>query len=175
MPDTIKMDDTLRGEFHAALDGFRADPVKGAQPLIAMHEKAMQAFAEQTTRNQFDVFNKTKTNWEKQTMADPELGGAGHMTAMGAVARARDALVSSAPRGSEKYNADWKEFNEMLAVTGAGSHPAFLRMTHNAARYIDEPQASQSPLTDLKPPKNNGRSPGSKMYDHPTSQKVMKS
>src|SRR6185312_4649458 len=52
LPESIKMDDAQRGELHAALDAFRADPAKGAQSLIDLHNKSMQAFAEQTVKDQ---------------------------------------------------------------------------------------------------------------------------
>lgn len=176
LPDTLKMDDALKAEVHTALDAFRADPAKGAQALIDLHAKTMTDYATnyaaETLKNQFKVFNDTCRNWEKQVLADPELGGAGHETAMGAVARARDLTISSAKPGTPRYVAERKEFDDFLRTTGAGSHPAFMRMLHNAARYIDEPQASNQPLSEIKPPKSNGRSPGSRMYDHPSSQKV---
>ena len=175
LPDTIKMDDALKGRVHTALDEFRADPALGAQKLIDLHAETMQQYAEQTRRDQFDVFNKTKSAWETQVMADGEIGGAGHNTAMTAIARARDATVSSAKQGTPRYAAEMKEFNEFLAVTGAGSHRAFNRLMHNVARYVDEPQAETSALTELKPPKNNGRAPGSKLYDHASSQKMSRS
>ena len=176
LPDTLKMDDALKAEVHTAFDTFRADPAKGAQALIDLHAKTMTDYATnyaaETLKNQFKVFNDTCRNWEKQVLADPELGGAGHETAMGAVARARDLTISSAKPGTPRYVAERKEFDDFLRTTGAGSHPAFMRMLHNAARYIDEPQASNQPLSEIKPPKGNGRSPGSRMYDHPSSQKV---
>ena len=176
LPETLKMDDARKAEVHTAFDAFRADPIKGAQALIDLHTKSMEEYATnyaaETLKNQFKVFNDTCRNWEKKVMADEELGGAGHETAMGAVARARDMTISSAKPGTPRYAADRKEFDEFLRTTGAGSHPAFMRMLHNAARYIDEPQADNQPLSDLKPPKGNGKAPGSRMYDHPSSQKA---
>ena len=56
-------------------------------------------------------------------------------------------------------------------MTGAGSWPAFWRMLHNAARFIDEPQARNIP-TDIKPPKTNGRSPRGSMYSEESRQKM---
>jgi hypothetical protein len=135
----------------------------------------MQMYAEQTLLNQFKVFNDTKAEKEKEVLADPEIGGAGHQTAMTAIARARDLLISSAKPGTPRHEAERKEFDQFLEATGAGSWPAFLRLLHNGARYTDEPQAHEQPLSDLKPPKGNGRQPGSRMYDHPTSQRAARS
>jgi hypothetical protein len=148
LPETIKMDDALKGEFHTALDAFRADPVKGAQGLIDMHNKAMQQFAEDSLRNQYEVFNNTRRGWQTDVMADPELGGAGYQTTMGAIARMRDMLVPEKNRES---------FNTFLKVTGAGDHPEFLRLLHNAARIFDE---APMPPPGARPPPNVGKAQG---------------
>ena len=171
LPETIKMDDALKGRVHAVFDEFRADPSQGAQKLIDLHNEMMGEYAKQTLKNQFDVFNATCRDKEKLILADPEFGGAGHETAKTAVARARDALISSARPGTKQYDADLEEFEEFNSVTGAGSWPAFWRMLHNAARFIDEPQARNIP-TDIKPPKTNGRSPRGSMYSEESRQKM---
>jgi hypothetical protein len=172
LPETLKMDDALKGKVHAAFDGFRADPAKGAQALIDLHASTMKEFteqyAEQSLRNQFDVFNKTKATWEKDWLADPEIGGAGHRTALKAIARARDLGISSAVQGTPQYVADKAQFDQFLAITGAGSHPAFARLLHNLSRYLDEPQAESIP-TEIKPPRNNGKAPKGGIYTHPSS------
>lgn len=148
LPETIKLDDASRAEFHTALDAFRKDPVKGAQQLVDMHNKAMTEFAQQTYQNQVKAFNETRRGWVDQVMGDEELGGAGYQTTMGAIARMRDMLVP------EKH---LSEFNDFLKVTGAGDHPAFLRMLHAAARIFDE---APMPPPGPKPPPNLGKPQG---------------
>jgi hypothetical protein len=148
LPETIKMDDALKGEFHTALDAFRTDPAKGAQGLVDLHNKAMQQFAEESLRNQYKVFNETRQGWQTDVMADPELGGAGYQTTMGAIARMRDMLVPEKNRES---------FNTFLKVTGAGDHPEFLRLLHNAARIFDE---APMPPPGARPPPNVGKAQG---------------
>jgi hypothetical protein len=167
LPETIKLDDARKGELHAALDEFRANPAEGAQRLLDMHAAQMQRFAETTLENQHKAFADTRKGWRTEVLADPEIGGAGHQTAMGAIARARDAIVSSAKPGTAQHASDLKAFSDFLTITGAGDHPAFLRLLHNAARYSDEPQAT-SVATDIKPPKGNGRAPKG-IYTHPSS------
>lgn len=161
LPETIKMDDALKGEFHTALDAFRADPAKGAQPLIDLHNKAMTDYAAQVDQNQRDVWNETRKGWTNDVLADEQIGGSGHRTAMGAIARMRDMFVPAADRPA---------FEQFLQITGAGDHPQFLRMMHNAARLFDEPKL---PPADIKPSPNNGANPnarrGGLLYDHPRS------
>ena len=168
LPETLKIDDARKTELHAAFDELRGG---NPQPAIDLHNKAMTEYAEQTLRNQFDTFNKTKAGWETNWLADPEIGGAGHRTALKAIARVRDDFVSSAQQGTPKYQQDWKDFNDFLAITGAGSHPAFARLMHNLSGYVTERQAEQNPV-DIKPPKDIGKQPGdfkATMYDNPRS------
>lgn len=198
LPEGLRMDDAQKTEFHGALDAFRADPGQGVQKLVDLYNKSMQEFAkahdQEATANQHRAFNNTRKDWAKKVMADPILGGAGHQTAMGAVARAREALVPAAMLAPRTWSeADLKsaglpeakakelagsprisEFEEFLRVTGAGDHPVMLHIMHNAARYLDEPQAVDIP-TDLKPPPDIGRDPTRRrgaqiLYDNPRSQ-----
>ncbi len=148
LPETIKMDDALKGSFHTALDAFRTDPAKGAQGLVDLHNQAMQSYAEQVYRDQVRIFNDTRKGWQTKVMSDEELGGAGYQTTMGAIARMRDMLVP------EKHRA---EFDSFLKVTGAGDHPEFLRLLHNAARIYDE---APMPPPGAKPPANLGKPQG---------------
>lgn len=172
LPETLKMDDTLKGKVHGALDAFRANPVEGAQALIDLHAETMAEFVKnyqaEALRNQFKVFNQTKADQEKLALSDTEIGGSGHDTAMGAIARARDAAISSAKPGSPRYIAERAEFEQFLETTGAGSFRAFLRLMHNASRYIDEPQANELPA-EIKPTKTNGKAPKSGLYNHASS------
>jgi hypothetical protein len=160
LPETIKMDDSLKGDVHKAFDDFRADPSKGAQGLINLHEKQMQAFALHLANEQQRIFRETRQGWAKEILSDPELGGSGHQTAMGAIARMRDLFVPEKDR---------PRFEEFLRVTGAGDHPAFLKLLHQAARFYDEPTL---PPPNPRPAPGNGRRPANRLrdiYDHPRS------
>jgi hypothetical protein len=157
LPETIKLDDARKGELHAALDEFRANPAEGAQRLLDMHAAQMQRFAETTLENQHKAFADTRKGWRTEVLA---VGGAGHQTAMQAVARARDALVPSEmlePRKYDDGSPRLSQFEEFLRVTGAGDHPVFARILHNADRFISE--APFTPI-EIAPPPNNGRAPG---------------
>jgi hypothetical protein len=89
-------------------------------------------------------------------MADPAIGGAGHDTAMKRIAYTRDALISDAKPGTPQHAQDVKEFNEFLAITGAGDHKIFNKMLYRGARYVMEPSA---PAPGAKPTKTNGVNP----------------
>ena len=147
LPETIQMDDATRGSFHTALDAFRADPIAGAQGLIDLHNQTMQQYADHLAQEQQRVWNETRKTWQTEVMADEQLGGAGFQTTMGAIARMRDLLVAESHRAA---------FDNFLTVTGAGDHPEFLRILHNAARIYDE--APMAP-PNARPPATNGAAP----------------
>jgi hypothetical protein len=151
LPDGIVTDNERMTEYTATLGKHRLSQEVG-QELLDLHSKSLQQFAaaygENVLANQHKTFADTRAEWRKEVMGDPEIGGAGHQTAMGAVARMRDLLVPEKDR---------KAFDDMPRVTGAGDHPAFLRVLHNVARFFDEPGL---PPAGATPPPNNGRAPG---------------
>lgn len=150
LPETLQMDDALKGKFHGALDAFRGDPAKGVQGLIDLHNETMQTYADHLAREQHRVFGETRKAWQTEVMADEELGGAGYQTTMGAIARMRDLLVPESRR---------EAFDNMLMVTGVGDHPEFLRLLHSAARIYDEapmPPPGARPPADIGKPQGRG-------------------
>lgn len=139
-------------------------PQEKAQALLGYHTKAMTDYATHLANEQQRVFAETREGWVKEVMADPILGGAGHKTAMAAVARMRDKFVPEGERAA---------FNEFLRVTGAGDNPNFLRMLHRVAGLFDEP--APAPTPNNPPPDRGGRINGRRsrvIYDHPTSQRA---
>ncbi len=153
LPETITLDDATKASFHTALDAFRQDPAAGAQGLIDLHNKTMTDYATHVANEQHRVWNDTRKAWQTEVMADEQLGGAGFQTTMGAIARMRDLLVPEARRAA---------FDNFLQVTGAGDHPEFLRILHNAARIYDEaPMAPPNP----RPAPNGGKPPTGRLRD----------
>jgi hypothetical protein len=53
-------------------------------------------------------------------------------------------------------------FEQMLAATGVGDHPEFLRILHQAARLYDEPTL---PPPNPRPPSGNGQRPARRLRD----------
>ncbi len=168
VPEGLTMDDALKGEFTGALDGFRADPKVGAQKLMDMHHTQMQRYAEHLGQEQHRIFNETKKGWRDQVQADEMIGGAGHRTAMSAIAMARNMLVSDHPQGSKEWKKDLQDFHNALDATGAGDNPHILKAFYRAARIINEPAAPV--VTDSKPVADAGRRKGADaLYDNDRS------
>lgn len=150
LPDTIKLDDAGKTRINAMLDAFAANPKDPAavQALADYHAERMEAHDKQLRREQHEAWVQTNKDWAAKTRSDPQIGGSGFKTAMAAIARMRDMFVPPNDR---------QEFNEMLASTGVGNHPAFLKAWHNAARFFDEPSY---PSENAAPATGRGRAPG---------------
>jgi hypothetical protein len=153
LPESMQMDDAVRGDVHKAFDTFRTNPAEGAQALVNLYEARMQEYAKFVDSEMRRVWSETKQGWAKQTKGDPELGGSGYQTSMTAVARMRDLLVPEKHRPA---------FEQMLAATGVGDHPEFLRILHQAARLYDEPTL---PPPNPRPPTGNGQRPARRLRD----------
>lgn len=171
IPETLKVDDAMKADVTAAFDAFRADPVEGAQKLIDLHNTTMQQYADFVGKEQWRTFNDTRKGWQAEVMADPKMGGSRYETAMAKVAEMRDMFISDAKPGTPQYEADAKSFEQFLRTTGAGDHPAFLRLLHNAATKFGAPTL---PPPNPKPTPNNGRSPSEsrreRLYGNSNSQ-----
>lgn len=164
LPDGFEADGEKMGVLSTILGENRVGAEVG-QKLLDLHAQTMQdyaaKYAQSESARQHQVWADTRKGWQQQVKGDEQLGGAGHQTAMGAVARMRDLVVP------EKHR---EAFNEMLRVTGVGDHPEFLRAFHNIARLLDEPAM---PPANPQPPPNNGKNPRSRgmaaIYDNPSS------
>lgn len=163
LPEGLSVDKD-RMDSYTALLGAHGIKQEAGQALIEMHTAAMQQYAAGLLSDQHRAFADMRSAWREQVRGDAELGGAGHQTAMAAVARMRDLLVPAARRDA---------FNDFLRVTGAGDHPEFLRILHAASRLYDEPAVPPAPH---RPPPNIGKPPrggrAGAVYDHPTSQRI---
>lgn len=139
-------------------------PPEKAQGFVDMFNDAATAFVAEQTAKQNAAWNDTRADWRKGVLASPLIGGAGHLHAMGVVARARDAateIMSGALPGSPKYEATAQSIEQMLRVTGVGDHPVFLEMLHALGGLGDEPRA---PKAVPSPTKTNGVRPSNSLY-----------
>lgn len=167
-PEGFKADEPTVGKFNTLLTDGKLTPQQRGQALVDMHASEMTRLANDMIKGQYSAFSDTRKQWREQMMKDPEIGGNGHQAALQAAARMRDLLVS------EEHRAEFKAFSRF---TGAGDHPAFIRLLNNMARFMDEP--AQRPAA-FKPPSDIGKKPNvqsagerrSVLYDHQRSEEA---
>ena len=160
LPEGLTLEPAKMASFTEVLGKARV-PQEMGQELLNLHTAALQEYALHTATQQHRTFADTRSEWREQIKSDERMGGAAFQTTQAAVARMRDMFVPSTDRDS---------FNEFLRVTGAGDHPAFWRLLHNAARHFDEP--TPPPPNPQPPPDRGGVGKGrgrSALYDHPSS------
>ena len=163
IPKELVADDERMGQAIDLLKEWKV-PVEAGKKLLDLHTSTLKEFAENVARHslseQHRIFGETRKKWTQEVLADPELGGAGHQTAMAQIAKVRDMMVPESERA---------KFGEFLAVTGAGDNPTFLRALYRASKFMNEPGM---PPPNPAPVPGNGKSPNKRavLYDHPTSQ-----
>ena len=136
IPETFKLDETLSTEFLKVATDANL-PKEQAQALLKLHVTQMEA-AQQA---QLAAWNTTQSDWQNQIKADPEIGGA----------RLPDVL-STCAKAIDEFGTP--EVRKALDETGAGNHPAILKMIHKMA------EALVKEGTPLVPPNNSRATPG---------------
>lgn len=147
LPDAVLPTDPAVGAYRELLTEHKIAPEVG-QVLLDRHVAEMTRFQDALQTQQQQAFIDTRKAWGDEAAADPEIGGAGHKTAMNKIAQVRDALVQPGERAA---------FDAFLRTTGAGDHPLFLKMLYRAAPWLLEPAV---PGQAGNPPKTNGKAPG---------------
>ena len=163
LPEGITADEKRIAAFQEIVGPLKVDQ-ETAQKLVDLHASTLQEFAQAARQQQIDAWHETTRGWVRNTLADEQLGGAGHQTALMASARMRDLLVPENRRAA---------FAQMLKDTGIGDHPEFIRVFHNAAKLYDEPAAPPIPARPV-PDRGGSAKPskGAVMYDHPSSRRA---
>lgn len=168
LPENVTLADDRKAEIEGLLTELHASPTpETQQKLIDYHYARINEAIQGYNTAALKAFSDLRSQWSKEVMADPEIGGNAHDSAMQAIAYVRDNFVSLEPRGSKGYETAVKEFDKFLDQTGAGDNPWFLRFAHNISTVLNEP--SMQATSDIKPivqQDGNGRAP---IYRHPTS------
>lgn len=162
LPETVALPDEMREEFHGIMSEFAATPgaPETQQKLVDFHLARLgDGIAEynRTMRKSWDDMNE---GWAKEVQTDPVMGGNAIDSTLQAVAYVRDNFVSLEDRGTPAYQKAKADLDSMMELTGAGNHPAFIRLMHNISQVLNEPQMVGT--SDIKPipqQDGNGRPP----------------
>lgn len=136
VPDGLELDKDLASGFIEVVNKYKLAP-EVQQALIELQSKSQQALSGKDSEN----WNATQSQWEKDARADPVFGGAKF-----------DATMADVGKFMEAYGDD--EARAAFDLTGAGNHPAIIRMLAKAAAVIKEagPVPSGQPGNPPKEP-----------------------
>jgi hypothetical protein len=138
------------GAFTGVLQEARVPP-EAAQKMVDMHLAELQRAVDARDQRQWDVFANTQKEWRDAVMADPELGGARHATAIKTVMGLIDAFSSrlgedGKARSADTIAAERKELMDVARITGVANNPTWLRLLHWAGdKFVREPSARPAP------------------------------
>lgn len=149
-PDQV--DPERFGAFTGILNDARVPPEAG-QKLVDLHLAEVKRVEQMISDRQWETFANTNREWRDRVMADPELGGSRHATAIRTVMGLIDAFSlrnDGKPRSADAVAAERKELLDVARVTGVANNPAWLRLLHWAGdRLVREgtPRLAPPPRT----------------------------
>lgn len=152
VPEGVSLDDERVGAFTDVIAPLRV-PQEQAQQLVDLHVAEMQRYAEQLSSGQHRAFAETRRGWVESFEKDVEIGG-----------NRRDTTIANALWAIGELGGDAgqvKELRDMLSFTGAGDHPALIRLMNNVALRLRERTA---PPPALPPKPGGGGRPEDRRY-----------
>lgn len=132
LPEGYELDKGIKEEVGPLFKGMNLSQDQ-AQQLVDLYSK----HALKTHEESLKLWSETREKWISEAKADPEIGGK-LPEVKAVVSRAIDGLGNSALATA---------FREAMDYTGAGNHPAFIKVFYALAQKVTEGQhVSGSPL-----------------------------
>lgn len=142
LPEGMTLDDqaldSVRGAFADA-----AVPADKAQSLFDRFVQGVGAARQAALADATQHWNDMQKAWKAEIAADPKLGGAKLQATLQEINSGALALTDAATA---------KAFKQALSTTGAGNHPAVVRMLHAAL----SPHAAAKPVNGGRPGTSKG-------------------
>lgn len=127
IPDGITIDEKTLGEFKGLLVDAKLSPQDRAQKLVDLHVGALRAAADAPHQ----LWTKTQGEWQATVKADKELGGQNFDATRATITKGIQAVF-----GKDTQSAD--AAFEAFAYTGAGNHPALVRLMYRVGKMLSE-------------------------------------
>ena len=108
-------------------------PQEGAQKLVDFHTKALT----KAGQDPVDAWGNMVKEWGEKTAADPEIGPK-LKEVKATIGKAYDTLISLAGDKGPAMRETVAEFKSVMDLTGAGNHPAFVKMLAAMASAVVE-------------------------------------
>lgn len=128
----MKLDEKTLGEATTLFKELGL-PQEGAQKLVDFHTKALSDAAQSPV----DAWGNMVKEWGEKTSADPDIGPR-LKEVKATIGKAYDALVTAAGDKGPAMRETVAEFKSVMDLTGAGNHPAFVKMLNALASAVVE-------------------------------------
>jgi len=140
LPENVSFAEERMKKFTDVLGAHKGSQELGQQ-LVDMHMAELTQAQEQWRTSQYKAWNDAQNGWKDQVRADPEIGGARLETAL---QQAKSVIKTYG--GSE---AEQTAVLEALTLTGAGNHPAIVRLLSRVGAALTE--SAPAPATPPTP------------------------
>lgn len=160
LPEGFKADPERMAAFTGLLGEHKLPPEAG-QKLFDLYMADRQALQEQMAAHQQEVFAETRKGWVADFENDPQMGlNRRDQTLNQARTAIRQLLTDKNGQVNEKH---LQEAWQVLGFTGAGDHPAIIRLFANAHQRLNE-RAAPPPSLGAPPRRNGASDPASRRY-----------
>ncbi len=165
LPDGVSLAPETLTKVNELFKGLNL-PQAAAQSLIDFHLEQVSA----VERSADDTYRQTVEGWGEQLKADPEIGGKlGEVKAN--LGKAYDVLIEAAGPKAAEAKALVNEFKSVMYLTGAGNHPAFVKLFNRLAQRVIEPGhvSGKGPVSPTANGQPGGGNPGLAASMYPKS------
>lgn len=142
LPTEVKFEEQALGKYTEVLGKHRATQELG-QELVDMYVSEVKQTTERLQKHQWDVWSRTQEDWTNQAQTDPDFGGSRMATTL-----RRAGSVIEQYGGSPEQIADLRS---ALTATGAGNHPALVRLFNNLGKALGEGRPVVAPTPKVAP------------------------
>lgn len=132
LPEGVKLDGELLTEATTLFKDLGL-PQEGAQRLVDFHTKALA----KAGQDPVDAWGIMVKEWGEKTAADPEIGPK-IKEVKATIGKAYDTLITLAGDKGPAMRETVAEFKSVMDLTGAGNHPAFVKMLAAFASTVVE-------------------------------------
>lgn len=162
LPEGVTLQDEKVGEFTKLLGEFetssKADHAATqafGQKMVDLYTKEAAELSERVSKNQVDVWNRTREGWKENFRKDREIGGNRQQTTLKQCKAVLDRYKSSA--GDDRYAA----LTQTFSLTGAGDHPAMIHFINWSSQFATE---RARPVAAVVPKSPNPNSRAQRRY-----------
>lgn len=130
LPEGVEVSEADMNSFLGIMNNRELTPAQQGQQLVALQLEMAQNAQDAATQAGQTLWEETQNNWRAEAQALPEIGG-----------DQLDRTLADIKKGLQVAGADDATF-EALNVTGAGNHPAIIKLLHK----LTEPLVEKTPV-----------------------------